>query len=781
MESPLVPQVLLQHGQFVRALAHRLLRDGHAAEDVAQETWARYFARPPAEERGLRHWLRVVTRNVAVNRSRSERGRAAREALVARPEALPSAHEELEHGELLSGVVQAVLALDEPYRSTIVARYYRGLDAETIAQESGTTAATVRSREHRALEKLRERLDRHCQGERGAWAVALARFAGPASTVVVVTSAGGLGAKVAVGLLAVAGGVALWLREPATSEANLAPNVTSSPGPTVSAPVALAPVLPILGQRQPLGGDSSDRESASNTSLADIHGRFLFADGSSAADVALKLHGWGTSKEQTLLYGEPADWVDPSATSDAQGFFSLRFDPPRAFQFMLDAKAPGHAAVSWRWSGFSPDAVLDLGAIELPVGGAIDGRILDAEGRPVVGPGWRVVAETIGIGVMDGRDDTRVYAAADPSTGAFHLTDVWPGLVGLSADAPMTDEVRGPRVVAVSGQTVTADIVYTGPDFSHRIAVETSARPFYVMNDPDPAHVRLVASDGTLRTAGGRSPFVFDDLPAGFYTVAIDDPRYVPWSRTGVVPGEHVRVRLVGPAALRLAVADVGGLAIERFAVRLTFQSANFGSTQFEVHDGKEPLAGGLASGLFPGDYTVTVLTADGASASAEVVGLAAGETRSLAFQLAAVAAISGRVTHPDGAPATRAQLTLLASAPSDDSDMSPIQFPGNEVFDPQYWRRALSATIADENGEFRLVPPRPGTYLVQASGAPAAHSPHPSSASVRNPGSSSCCRAQGSCADECTCPRGPASRASRSGFRRPACARPSRGRPCTP
>src|SRR5262245_16585919 len=176
MEVPLVPEVLVQHGQFVRVLARSLLRDAHAAEDVAQETWARYVERGPAEESGLRRWLATVTRNFALNLGRGERHREERDRAAARPEAIPAAQEELEHAELVSVVVQAVLALDEPYRETIVARYYRGLDAQAIASRSGTTAATVRSREHRALEMLRERLDRKLKGERAAWAAVLARL-----------------------------------------------------------------------------------------------------------------------------------------------------------------------------------------------------------------------------------------------------------------------------------------------------------------------------------------------------------------------------------------------------------------------------------------------------------------------------------------------------------------------------------------------------------------------------------------------------------------------------
>src|SRR5262249_42633827 len=107
----------------------------------------------------------------------SEANRAARERGAARAEALPSSGDELVRAELLREVVEAVLALDEPYRSTILARYFHDRDAARIARESGVPAATVRSREQRALEQLRARLDRTVAGGRGAWALAFARLA----------------------------------------------------------------------------------------------------------------------------------------------------------------------------------------------------------------------------------------------------------------------------------------------------------------------------------------------------------------------------------------------------------------------------------------------------------------------------------------------------------------------------------------------------------------------------------------------------------------------------
>src|SRR5206468_8040919 len=114
--------------------------------------------------------LRRVVFNWSANARRApgaRSGHALEEAHVR-----GSTGDEVEHGELLRRVVDAVLALDEPYRTTILERYFRDRTAQGIAAESGTPLATVRSREQRALAQLRARLDREW-GERSSWAFAL--------------------------------------------------------------------------------------------------------------------------------------------------------------------------------------------------------------------------------------------------------------------------------------------------------------------------------------------------------------------------------------------------------------------------------------------------------------------------------------------------------------------------------------------------------------------------------------------------------------------------------
>jgi RNA polymerase sigma-70 factor (ECF subfamily) len=163
---------LLDHATWIRVLARRLVTDDAAAEDVEQETWLAALRRPPKADRPLEPWLARVIRNQAALRVRRRRGRRAREREVARSEVLPSASELVERAEVQRKLVEAVVGLDDPYRSTLLLHYYEGLTAAEIARRRGIPAATVRTHLKRGHEKVRQKLDREHRG-RDAWATAL--------------------------------------------------------------------------------------------------------------------------------------------------------------------------------------------------------------------------------------------------------------------------------------------------------------------------------------------------------------------------------------------------------------------------------------------------------------------------------------------------------------------------------------------------------------------------------------------------------------------------------
>ncbi|HVS08988.1 MAG TPA: sigma-70 family RNA polymerase sigma factor, partial [Planctomycetota bacterium] len=164
---------LLAQAGWLRALASSLVRDSASAEDLVQDTWLVALTRRPRSGRPLRPWLARVVRNLASNRRRAE-GRRTEHELDARLPSAPQPAEEIV-GELEAqrALVEALLQLEEPLRSTLVLRYYRGLDASQIARRQGVPAGTVRWRLKRGIDELRARLDARFGGSRSSWCLLL--------------------------------------------------------------------------------------------------------------------------------------------------------------------------------------------------------------------------------------------------------------------------------------------------------------------------------------------------------------------------------------------------------------------------------------------------------------------------------------------------------------------------------------------------------------------------------------------------------------------------------
>lgn len=149
--------------------------DEALAEDVLQEVWLAALEHAPSDVRSLRAWLAALVRNFAFKLHRKQARRDAREEASARAEAIPSAAQILERESVRKSVVEAVLALDEPYRSTLVLRYFEELSLVEIAKRLGVPRETVHTRLVRAHALLRARFDREHGGERLAWCLLLVR------------------------------------------------------------------------------------------------------------------------------------------------------------------------------------------------------------------------------------------------------------------------------------------------------------------------------------------------------------------------------------------------------------------------------------------------------------------------------------------------------------------------------------------------------------------------------------------------------------------------------
>ena len=180
---------------WVRALARRLVRDtdrvDDQADDLAQDALVAVL-----EHRGpiasLRAFVAEALRRRAFERRREAAGRVERETRTARREALPSTLEMVERASGQRDLVQAVLELEEPYRTVILWRFFEELPPRAIARRAGVPRSTVHTRLQRGLARLRERLAR--RHGREAWVVAilpltqLPRGASPIGALLVKTS-----------------------------------------------------------------------------------------------------------------------------------------------------------------------------------------------------------------------------------------------------------------------------------------------------------------------------------------------------------------------------------------------------------------------------------------------------------------------------------------------------------------------------------------------------------------------------------------------------------------
>lgn len=164
---------LLAHAAWLRRLAGRLVDDRAALEDLVQDTWVSALRGPWPRGGGLRPWLARVMRNTLFQRSRRERARLAREARVEIPAETPGAGTVVERTQNQQLLVDAVLSLDEPLRSTVLLRYFDGLSSAAIARRLGVPASTVRNRLSKALAELRDRLAR----QRSDWLGAMTLLA----------------------------------------------------------------------------------------------------------------------------------------------------------------------------------------------------------------------------------------------------------------------------------------------------------------------------------------------------------------------------------------------------------------------------------------------------------------------------------------------------------------------------------------------------------------------------------------------------------------------------
>ena len=172
--DPAIPiETLLEHRAWVRALARALVFDEHRAADLEQQVWLEALRKPPGRTDSPRGWLATVLRRASARMARADARRTARERAAARGGTAAATGDLVAMAELHERVVHAVLALAEPYRTTLLCRYFEDLPPREIARKTNTPVETVRARVRRGLERLRAQFDSEHRGNRRTWSAAL--------------------------------------------------------------------------------------------------------------------------------------------------------------------------------------------------------------------------------------------------------------------------------------------------------------------------------------------------------------------------------------------------------------------------------------------------------------------------------------------------------------------------------------------------------------------------------------------------------------------------------
>lgn len=592
-------EALLAQTGWMRALALGLVHDSHAADDVAQDAALAALLHPPPAGVELRPWLAQVVRRLAWRRSRSKRRRSERESMANEPAGPQDPSQTLARLDLQRELLEAVRALEEPVRTTIVQRYFEGRSAAEIAAASGVPASTVRARLARGLELLRARLDRE-SGSRAAWMALVAplvprEFALPGAFAASTTAVGALTvtlAKIAlVASAAVVAGLAWWNFVPRGE-----PDDPFALAPT-EVPPGTAALEPHLAATD---GDPEQRSAVITSVVADIPES---SGEESHPALAPELRG---SFEARIVDAHDVPWVDadlrvsmPIAGSDQEvargssgpdGRVLVEVTLPKWAE--KDRDAPGGAAASFdlvvRRAGTATrrlevvvraGQVTNLGDVVLVEAGGVRGRVVDEHGDAVADAIVGSVAEA-DFDALDASSRDRfvrcgaemleplVARAVNPD-GSFDLDDVAAGRVRLWAHAPghryaLSEALDVPAGGASQGITLIAPALGDNERIAGRVvAPDGAGRPASISRDMRSSFDRRM--DFIQTEPDGRFEFPVRHLDGVYELGAIDGYGEFPQARvTGVRPGDlEVVIAFRRGRSVQVRLNDEQGVAVE--------------------------------------------------------------------------------------------------------------------------------------------------------------------------------------------------------------------------
>lgn len=378
--------------KWVRQLARALVQDADQADDLAQDAWSLALQQPPRTSSSWRGWFAQVMKNRAQDQRISLELRKPLEAKLQAPDGPATPEDTLLRLETQQALGESVRGLAEPYRSTILLRYFEGWSVRQIAVLEGVQSRAIESRLRRGRDLIRAQLEK--RGPINAWASGLLLLArAQVAPALIPRSLGS-------GMLLAAAGLLAWLvwssfsgREAANGTRLIQPAPEAAAGASMAAQAESSAGAiqrdPFVAPAVSLRFSVVDAFSEKPLAGVSVRGDFLDADNAVVARLR-----WVSTAE--LPFESP---IPPEA---------------RLIRFETDSSST-HAGLRekniYGWADMGRDPLIQIRTERLR--GEILGRVLDLESRPVPG------AE-VGVWLRNGEGrgtapERRIPVAADGS------------------------------------------------------------------------------------------------------------------------------------------------------------------------------------------------------------------------------------------------------------------------------------------------------------------------------------------------------------------------------
>ncbi len=520
------PESLLSQPElerWMKELARQLVGPIPEADDLVQDTLLAALKNQPSTDRPLKPWLSRVMRNRLHKMRRDEERRNHREARFAVAER-DREDAQRSRQETQRIIEEEVLRLDEPYRSTILLRYKKGMAPQEIADRQGESVRTIHTRMTRAHSKLRSRIRSRLR-EAGNWRAALAMLfmdVPPPRSTARPRIGPSVTSVTALAVMALMIAVLVWLRMDAKS-ASARP---SHPGPTSVA--KRTSELPVVTRETMVNANQSRARPAETpksrlaqppATTAPLRGQVLDPEGNPVPQVQIEFQeGVLTGKlhvEQSFrpVSGNP----DPTVVRTAADG-SFEFPTPGDLEGRLIAASGRYVPVI---AAVIPRKRSDPCTIVVAERRAVSGRVTSPSGAPVLGA--RVTLGVPEIVLLKAQRNGDRWVAIEPWAISNDRGDF---------EIPEAFDARGTRVIVTCPgyETTYYDLPGSGHDLSLILMPETNSDLRGVVRDRDrnPIAEAFVCLSGQLTRTTADGAFRLRRSHDPHEAVVAVSPGYLP-------------------------------------------------------------------------------------------------------------------------------------------------------------------------------------------------------------------------------------------------------------